>query len=108
MKTTGSWVALSWLRMNAGFSAMVLKRKASDPSGAPGPKASGGSVVVLQHTPTRSHELIRRRALGSYLGECIETPTNWLSLLLQKGLISTLPPEALRVKASWPAMSSCS
>ena len=46
---------------------MVWKRNSSEPSGAFGPKALGGSCVALQQMPTRSHERTRREALASYL-----------------------------------------
>ena len=88
-KTTGSPVALSSLSMNDGFEAIVSKRKASDPSGACGPKASLGSSVALQQTPTRAHERSSRSALSRYFGEKSDTPVKWLSLDLQMSLIST-------------------
>jgi hypothetical protein len=51
------------------LSEIVSKRKASEPSGAPGPKASLSSSVALQQTPTRAHERSSRCALSLYLGE---------------------------------------
>ena len=88
-KATGSLVASISSRMNEGLAAMVWKRKASEPSGASRPKASLGSCVALQQTPTRAHERSRRSAFSLYFGEKSETPVKWLSLLLQMSLIST-------------------
>ena len=39
-------VDLSSLSMKEGLEAIIWKRKDSDPSGASGPKASGGSSVA--------------------------------------------------------------
>jgi len=58
-----------------GFMAMVLNRKASEPSGAEGPKTSDRISVALQQTPSLLHDLSRRCALTSYFGEKSETPT---------------------------------
>ena len=88
-KTTGSSVLSIWLRMNDGFIEMVSKRNFSEPSGALGPKASAGSSVALQQTPTRSHERTRRAALCWYMGEYIVIPTNWLDSEWHMLLIST-------------------
>ena len=58
-----------------GLIAIVLYRKASEPSGAAGPKTSGRISVALQQTPSLLHDLSRRCALTSYFGEKRETPT---------------------------------
>ena len=99
---------MSWLRMKLGFIAIVLKRKASEPSAASGPNTSAGSRVALQHRPTRSHDSRSLRALTSYDGEKSVTPTNGLLRFWQKG-VSRMAPEATLVASFMCApMPECS
>ena len=52
-KTTGCCVASSSSRMKLGLEAIVSKRNCSEPSGAPGPKASLGNGVAWQQARFR-------------------------------------------------------